>query len=48
MRIKNAHSLYSHGNVAGRRAMVEILEAGLQAADPYWNTRELFGSTGTS
>jgi len=41
MRIKNAHSLYSHGNVAGRRAMVEILEAGLQAADPYWNTREL-------
>lgn len=41
MRITNASSLSSHGNVAGRMAMVEILEAGLQAADPYWNTREL-------
>ena len=41
MRITNAASLTSHGNITGRRAMVNILEAGLQAADPYWNTREL-------
>ncbi len=41
MRIRNAEDLTSHGNTAGRRAMVAILEAGLQAADPYQNTREL-------
>ena len=36
-RILNAETLISHGNVAGRQAMVQILEAGLQAADPYNN-----------
>jgi len=41
MRIANAATLTTHGNSVGRRAMVEILEAGLQAADPYWNVREL-------
>ncbi len=41
MRITNAAHLTSHGNTAGRTAMVQILEAGLQAADPYWNMREL-------
>lgn len=41
MRITNAAHLTSHGNTAGRMAMVQILEAGLQAADPYWNVREL-------
>ena len=40
-RILNGDVLTSHGNVAGRRAMVRILEAGLQAADPYNNAREL-------
>ncbi len=40
-RIKNTESLVSHGNVCGRKAMVEILETGLQAADPYDNTRKL-------
>jgi glycerate-2-kinase len=39
-RILNAETLTSHGNVQGRKAMVEILEAGLQAADPYHNTRK--------
>jgi glycerate 2-kinase len=34
-RILNAETLTGHGNVAGRKAIVEILEAGLQAADPY-------------
>ena len=37
-RILNEEILTSHGNIAGRKAMVEILEAGLQAADPYHNT----------
>jgi len=41
MRILNAEKLVSHGNVPGRKAMVEILEAGLQAADPYVNARKL-------
>ncbi|MFC1910835.1 DUF4147 domain-containing protein, partial [Chloroflexota bacterium] len=40
-RITNVGSLTSHGNVKGRKAMVEILEAGLQAADPYNNTVKL-------
>lgn len=41
MRITNSDRLTSHGNERGRRDMVAILEAGLQAADPYWNTRRL-------
>ncbi|MFW6102814.1 MAG: hypothetical protein ACOC7M_00820, partial [Chloroflexota bacterium] len=41
MRITNRESLISHGNIAGRRAIVDILEAGLQAADPYWNAAKL-------
>ena len=41
MRILNAEVLTSHGNVRGRKALVEILEAGLRAADPYLNTLKL-------
>ena len=41
LRIQNMESLASHGNIAGRKAMVEILEAGLQASDPYRNTKKL-------
>ena len=41
MRILNAELLASHGNVAGRHAALEILEAGLQAADPYGYVRNL-------
>ena len=41
MRILNTQALASHGNVPGRRALVQILEAGLQAADPYDNTIKL-------
>ena len=40
-RIQNADDLTSHGNVAGRRAVVQILEAGLEASDPYPNTFKL-------
>ena len=47
MRILNADTLASHGNRRGREAMVEILEAGLQAADPYYNTLKLFRREGS-
>lgn len=40
-RIRNAERLTCHGNVAARKAMVAILEAGLEASDPYHNTRKL-------
>lgn len=41
MIIKNREELLSHGNVAGRRIVLDILEAGMAAADPYENTRDL-------
>ena len=41
LRIKNTENLVSYGNVPGRKAMLEILETGLQAADPYNDTRKL-------
>lgn len=40
-RIQNIETLTSHGNIDGRKAAVEILEAGLQASDPYGNVAEL-------
>jgi len=40
-RIQNIDALVSHGNVRARKAIVEILEAGLEAADPYYNTKKL-------
>jgi glycerate-2-kinase len=45
-RIQNAQELTSHGNVAGRKAMVEILEAGLRAANPYTNSLALMRREG--
>jgi glycerate 2-kinase len=41
MRILNAEALAHHGNVQGRRAVLEIIEAGMQAADPYEAVRQL-------
>jgi len=41
MRIKHAERLTSHGNVDGRKAVLEIFEAGLEAADPYENVKKL-------
>jgi glycerate 2-kinase len=35
--IKNRNSLLSHGNQVGRRIVLDILEAGLAATDPYDN-----------
>jgi glycerate-2-kinase len=40
-RILNAAELTSHGHIPGRRAVLDILEAGLAAADPYQNVRKL-------
>ncbi len=41
MGVRNLETLVSHGNVGGRRAVMEIIEAGLQAADPYHNVHKL-------
>lgn len=40
-RIQNIDRLTDHGHVAGRRAMAEILDAGLSACDPGSNIRRL-------
>jgi len=40
-RIQNIDELVSHGNLSARKAMLAILETGLQASDPYYNTRKL-------
>ena len=40
-RIQNIDDLASHGNVCARKAILEILEAGLEASDPYYNTKKL-------
>jgi glycerate 2-kinase len=45
-RIQNVTALTSHGNIAGREAMTAILEAGLQASDPYYNTQKLIRREG--
>ncbi|MFH1638847.1 MAG: DUF4147 domain-containing protein [Chloroflexota bacterium] len=40
-RIQNRAVLTSHGNIRGREAVLDIMGAGLQASDPYDNTRRL-------
>ena len=39
-RIENMEMLLSTGNLPGRKAMLQILEAGLRASDPYLNARK--------
>ena len=39
-RIFNPEILVNHGNVPGRKAMIEILKAELQVATPYNNTKK--------
>ena len=41
MWIKNLETLLSNGNKNGRRVVLEVIEAGLEAADPYNNARKL-------
>ena len=45
-RITNGDMLISHGNIKGRKDMVEILEAGLRASDPYNMTHALVSLDG--
>ena len=40
-RIQNMDTLLSTGNIPGTKAVLEILEAGLQASDPYYATHKL-------
>ena len=40
-RILNAETLTNHGHIEGRKLMLEILEAGLRAANPYYAVRRL-------
>lgn len=40
-RILNPENLISHGNIEGRKAVYEILEAGLTAGDPYNRTCQM-------
>lgn len=46
-RILNAEELCRSGNVSGRRTLLELMDAGLTAADPYWKAKELFKREGT-
>lgn len=46
MRILNGEVLGGHGNREGRRRMLQILEAGLAAADPYVHTKRLLTRRG--
>jgi glycerate-2-kinase len=39
--IKNFGSLTSHGNIEGRKVVLDVLEAGLEASDPYDNVKKL-------
>ena len=41
MILKNREEVVSHGNAGGRRLVADIIEAGLEAVDPYVNTRKL-------
>ena len=41
MRIKNKEALTSHGNLTGRRIVADLLDAGLDALDPYLRVKQL-------
>lgn len=41
MRIKNKQMLTDHGDREGRRIVAELLDAGLDAIDPYYQVKEL-------
>jgi glycerate-2-kinase len=40
-RIINRESLTGHGNIKGRTILLDIIEKGMSAADPYMNTKRL-------
>lgn len=45
-RILNREDLTSHGNIEGRKLVLEILEAGMRAADPYYGMKRLMRREG--
>jgi glycerate-2-kinase len=47
MRIRNQHELTSHGNMPGRKSVCDILEAGLEAGDPYNAVKKLLRLEGS-
>ena len=47
MRILNRDMLLASGNRSGRETVLEIMETGLRAADPYENTKKLLKREGT-
>ena len=47
MRILNTSRLCGYGNVRGRTIVLDILEAGLAACDPYQNTRRMLRLDGS-
>lgn len=40
MRIKNSELLTSHGNIAGRKIVTKLLDAGLDSIDPYLRVKD--------
>lgn len=46
MRILNKETLISHGNQEGRRIVTELLDAGLDALDPYYRVKKLVHKEG--
>jgi glycerate 2-kinase len=41
VQVKNRAELVSHGNIAGRNIVLDILEAGLKGPDPYPNVKKI-------
>lgn len=41
MIIQNHDTLLQHGNVAGRKIVLDVLETALAAPDPYWNVKKI-------
>ena len=41
MRVRNKEHLFSHGNIEGRKIVADLLDAGLDALDPYVRGKEL-------
>jgi glycerate-2-kinase len=47
-RILNAETLTNHGHLAGRQMLLDILETGMRAADPYYAMRALLRLEGNT
>ena len=43
MLVKNYSNLISHGNIVGRKTVLRVIEAGLDAANPYLYSARALG-----